>query len=89
MKEMLLACPILIMYEYVQIMNLYAANSLSQFVAMWLYRICCTFVFRVLVDPVIFSMRRFKIKIHTWLTNKAKNDEFYEKFLSYFNVGER
>lgn len=84
MKEMLLLCPLLIMFEFVQTMNMFAADKFVQFLVFWLYRLAWNFVFRSILDPVVFNLQKFQLKIYAWISNKAKNDEFYDKFLKYF-----
>lgn len=81
---MLLACPLLAMFEFVQCMNMFSAADFSRFVIYWLYRLACTFVIRFALDPVVFNLQKFQMKIYNWLSNKAKHDEFYDKFLKYF-----
>lgn len=89
LKEILMACPVLISYEYVQMINLLSAGSTSDFIKMWIYRLFCNFIFRCLLDPALFSTQLVRIKIYNWLVTKAKIDDFYDKFLVYFQPSKR
>lgn len=41
-------------------------------------------MFRSAFDPILFNLQKFQIKLYNWLSEKAKHDEFYDKFLKYF-----
>lgn len=79
-----MACPLLAMFEFVQCMNMFSAPNFQTFMIYWLYRLAWNFVFRFALDPLIFNLQKFQMKVYNWLSNKAKHDEFYDKFLEYF-----
>lgn len=89
MKEILLLCPLLFMFEFVQTMNMFCSNSFAKFLTFWLYRLAWNFFFRAFVDPIVFNLQKFQLKIYAWISAKAKNDEFYDKFLKYFAPREK
>jgi hypothetical protein len=89
MREMLLSVPILFIFQFCTTMNNFAGTDLTQFLQMWAYWIAWNFICRVLVDPIVFNLQRFKIMFHNWFLEKSKNDDFYEKFLSFFSLNKR
>jgi hypothetical protein len=89
MREILLLCPLLIMFEFVQTMNMFSADKFTHFIVFWLCRMAWNFFFRSIVDPIFFNLRWFQLKIYGWIVAKAKNDEFYERFLTYFEPPKR
>lgn len=86
MREMLLAGPVLFVFQFCTAMNNFAGADMNQFAQMWAYWIGWSFICRVFVDPVVFNLRRFKILFYNWFLEKSKNDDFYEKFLNLFSV---
>ena len=86
---MLLAVPVLFIFQYCTTMNNFAGEDLNSFVKMWTYWIAWNFICRVFLDPVVFNMERFKLICYNWVLEKSKNDDFYEKFLKLFSMKKR
>lgn len=89
LKEVVLASPILVVFEFVQVMNLFSAKGLFELFYFWLYRMFWVVVFRVLVEPVVFNSQRFLTIARNYLKKKAQNDDRYERYLNWLPAVER
>lgn len=89
LKEVLLAAPLLVVFEFVQAMNLFSCSGLFEFFYFWLYRMSWVVLFRVLVEPLAFNPQRFVIIARNYLKKKAQNDDKFERYLGWLPAVER
>lgn len=88
-KEILLAAPVLVLFECVQLMNMYSAEGILGFISVWFYRMMWVLIFRVAFEPTVFNTQKIFIMIRNYLVKKAKFDDKYEKYLSWVPATER
>jgi len=89
LKEVVLASPLLVVFEFVQVMNLFSCRGVFEFFYFWAYRMFWVVVFRVVVEPVIFNPQRFVIIARNYLKRKAQNDDKFERYLNWLPAVER
>lgn len=89
LKEMLLIVPLITIFDMVQSINLYSGDSWSQYAKFHSYRIFWLLVCRVLLDPLVYYWDIYRGRLHQWIKNKAKSDDFYERLLKWFDPEEQ
>ena len=86
---MLLIAPILSAFEFVQVMAIYGTKDFNEFVWAYMWRILCIALQRIFLDPTIHNIQIYKKRLLKWLLKKSEDDDFYDKFLKFFDSDDK